>query len=429
MKSLRVFLGVCLILAVAAAAFASGQKEAAAPAKVTIWYETNLDTAIKRLNPMFEDQSPDIDVEWVKQDASQLSPKLIAALAGGVGPDLVIASQKRLSPAEMQLEAWSDISQYMSSDSGLASAVDALPDSHVKGYTRDGKVWGLPFFVRHVGLFLRESWMEEVGGSIPEDWQEMTDLAKKLTTEERFGYGIFGAAGTTSTAGFQFMYSAPAAGIEYPILDASGKPNFDSDRAKRVAEWFYRWQHVDKITAPATPSWTHKEFYAAVQAGQVAMGRVGGWNVNSWENSDHPGKDFVVFEYPPMEKGQADPNYQYTWNDGISMQGEPKNPQATVTFLKFLLSKDAQGVFVEELTSWAREDLEFERYLGDNPRLLYFARQHPFAPDMAYHQNFLPVMEILSKHLNALLADSSKDPEQTMEDAYEESMKKYREIN
>ena len=154
MKVMRTITIVSLMLFLSAAVFASGQKEAAAPAKVTIWYETNLDSAIERLGPMFKAQSPNIEVEWVKQDASQVSPKLIAALAGGVGTDLVIASQKRLSPAEMQLEAWSDLSAYLASDSELDGAVKALPASHVKGYTRGGKIWGydnahrVPCFIR-----------------------------------------------------------------------------------------------------------------------------------------------------------------------------------------------------------------------------------------------------------------------------------------
>ena len=83
---------------------------------------------------------------------------------------------------------------------------------------------------------------------------------------------------------------------------------------------------------------------------------------------------------------------------------------------------------MKNLTSWARTDLDFDMLLGDNPRLRHFDRPTDFAPDMAWHPNFLTVMEILSKHLNAMLSDPTITPEKAMSDAYKEAMAAYEKL-
>ena len=219
----KMLLVVVFTIGTIAMGFGAGAPESdvVKPAKIVVWYETDLATSIEEINTLFAQEFPQITVEWARQDPNQVTAKLALAMTGGVGPDLVIASQKRISPAEFELGAWANLNDY-TDDVEFEKILDVLPTTHVDGYRDGDRLYGLPMFVRHVGLFIRESWMMEAGASIPEDWEELTQLAKAFTIPgERVGYGIFGAPGTTSTAGFTFMYSAPAAGIEYPIIDAN----------------------------------------------------------------------------------------------------------------------------------------------------------------------------------------------------------------
>ena len=442
MKRMYSVAAVAMVIALLLAAWGPTPTAAATPipkpktlaeikGKVTVWYDSGAawNPAIVKLNEEFKKKAPNIEVEWVTQDPAQLSAKLVAAFAAGVGPDIVMGAQARLTTAEQQYQAWADLAPYLKTDKEFADTVAALPESQVKTYMKDTKLWGLPEVVQSVGLFIRKGTLDQVGGKLPTDWEELTNLAKKFTKPGQFGYCIFGAPGVTNSAGVQFVYSAAAAGMEYPVMDPTGKLTFKAPQAIEAAKWLYRWHHVDKVTSPATPTFTHKELYQAVQAGACGIGRVGAWNVGAWKPSKI-GEDFVVISYPPMNKDQKEPNYQVAWSNGIVMQVRPKDLEAVFAFFKYLMSKEAQTIFFPVRTSWSRTDLDFGTLMGTDERQLYFSKpQKYYAPEqMVTLPAWLPILDILSKHLNGMLADTKSDPEKTIKAAYDEALAKCKEL-
>jgi len=358
--------------------------------------------------------------------------KLVAAFAAKQGPDIALGSQYRLVAVEQQFKAWADLSGRAASDAELRETLAALPKAHVDSYQSGNRLWGLPQVVQSVGLFARKSWLDKVKGKVPEDWDELTALAERFTTgdpdgngqKDTFGYCIFGAPGVTNSSGVQFLYSGAAAGMQYPIVDAEGKPSFNTDAGREVARAFKRWQHERQVTSPATPTFTHKEFYEVVQAGKCGLGRVGAWNVGPWAKSAM-GEDFVVFPYPPMKKGQR--AYQVSWSNAIAMNGTSKAEDATFAVFKALMSKSGQTVFYEKLTSAARTDLDWGK-LATSPQLAYFTKPQSYALELTYIDTWLPVLDILSKHLNGLLADPKVDPVKALADADREAQAKVAEI-
>lgn len=396
--------------------------------KVVVWYDSGAawNDAITQINAGFKKIAPNIEIEWVTQDPAQASAKIVAAFAAGQGPDIALGAQGRLTTAEEQFKAWADLTPYMASDKEFAATVAALPAGPVSTYKTGAKLWGLPEVVQTVGLFVRKSWLDAAGGKLPTDFEEMTALAKTFTKAGQFGYCIFGKSGTTNGAATQFLYVAAAGGEAYPLIDTNGKPTFNSATAIDAAKWMYRWQHTDKVTAPDTPNWIHTEFYQAVQAGACGIGRIGAWNVAPWEKSAL-GTDFVIMNYPPMSKTQKNPPLQYSWTNGIVMNGSAKDKDATFAFFKYLMSKDVQTIFFPVRSSWARSDLDFAKLFGTNERLRYFSTQQQYAADF-YHPFAAPIHEILAKHLNGMLADAKSNPEQVMKAAYDEAMAKYKEL-
>lgn len=388
--------------------------------KVTIWYDSGAawNEFIAQFNSVMAAQYPDIEIEWATQDAAQLSAKLVAAFAAEEGPDIAMGSQYRLVGAEQQFEAWEDMSDELASDPELQEIVAALPEVHVDSYYSGEKLWGLPQVVQSVGLFVRKSWLENLGAEPPKDWTELTALAERFTNEDpdgngkddTFGYCIFGAPGVTNSAGTQFLYSGAAAGMEYPIIDLEGSPVFNSDKGVEVAQWMYKWMHESKVLPPDTPTFTHKEYYTMVQAGKCGMGRVGAWNIGSWASSEI-GEDFVVIEYPPINQGDA--NYQVSWSNAIAMNDNPENADATYVVFKALMSKWGQTAFYTKLTSAARTDLDWDK-LAKTEQLKYFTEPRDFVLELTPLENWLPVLDVLSGHLNAMLADPSITPEDAL---------------
>jgi ABC-type glycerol-3-phosphate transport system substrate-binding protein len=335
-----------------------------------------------------------------------------------------MGSQYRLVAAEQQFKAWADLSGKVAADSELKETVAALPKVHVDSYYSGTKLWGLPQVVQAVGLFVRKSWMDEVKAKVPEDWNELEVLAGKFTKKDQFGYCIFGAPGVTNSSGIQFEYSGAAAGMQNPIVDPDGKPSFNTPVGRDVAKALYRWQHERKVTPPATPTFTHKEFYEVVQAGKCGIGRVGAWNVGPWSKTEI-GEDYVVIPYPPMKKGQK--GYQVSWSNAITMTATSKAEDATYAVFKALMNKQGQTNFYQKLTSAARTDLDWAT-LAKSPQLQYFTKPQDYALERASLDTFLPTLDILSNHLNGMLADPKVDPVKALEAADKEAQAKVSEI-
>lgn len=419
----------CLTLGAPTPGSAAGPK-----GKVVIWYDSGAawNSFIADFNKDMAAKYPDVTVEWVTQDTAQLSAKLVAAFAAKQGPDIAMGSQYRMVSAEQQLKVWADLSGKLASDPEMKEIVAGLPKVHVNAYYSGKRLWGLPQVVQSVGLFVRKSWMEKLKAKPPEDWEELTALAERFTKEDpggngpggTFGYCIFGAPGVTNSSGIQFEYSGAAAGMQYPIVDPNGKPSFNNDTGRQVARALYQWQHEKKVTSPATPTFTHKEFYEVVQAGKCGIGRVGAWNVGPWSKTAI-GEDYVVIPYPPMKKGQK--AYQVSWSNAIVMNGSSKAEDATYTVFKALMSKATQTLFFERLTSAARTDLDWAK-LATSPQLRYFTRPQEYALERAWLDTFLPTLDILSQHLNAMLADPKVDPVKALDAADKEAQAKFNEI-
>lgn len=402
--------------------------------KVVIWYDSGAawSSFIADFNKDLVAKYPDITAEWVTQDTAQLSAKLVTAFAAKLGPDIAMGSQYRLVAPEQQFKAWADLSGKLASDPEFKEIVAGLPKVHVDAYSSGTKLWGVPQVVQSAALFVRKSWMEKLKAKVPEDWDELTALAARFTNEDpdgngqkdTIGYCIFGAPGVTNSAGIQFLYSGAAAGMLHPIVDPDGKPSFNTEIGREVAKAFQRWQHEKKVTSPATPTFTHKEFYEVVQAGKCGMGRVGAWNVGPWAKTAIA-EDYVVIPYPPMKKGQK--SYQVSWSNAIAMNGSSKAEEAAYVVFKALMSKTGQTNFYQKLTSAARTDLDWAT-LATKPQLAYFTKPQSYALEMAWIDTWLPVLDILSKHLNGLLADAKVDPVKALEAADKEAQVKFNEI-
>jgi len=425
MRRLPIRIGILAVVALLAAwagpGWAGGPK-----GKVVIWFDSGAawNSFIADFNKDLAAKYPDITVEWVTQDTAQLSAKLVTAFAAKQGPDIAMGSQYRLVAPEQQFKAWADLSGKLASDPEMKEIAAALPKVHVDAYYSGNKLWGLPQVVQAVGLFVRKSWMDEIKAKPPEDWSELTALAEKFTKRDQFGYCIFGAPGVTNSSGIQFEYSGAAAGMQYPIVDPEGKPSFNTPVGQEVAKALYQWQHVKKVTSPATPTFTHKEFYEVVQAGKCGIGRVGAWNVGPWSKTAI-GEDYVVVPYPPMKKGQK--GYQVSWSNAIAMNASSKTEEATYTVMKALMSKPGQTNFFQKLTSAARTDLDWAT-LAAKPPLNYFTKPQEYALERAWLDTFLPTLDILSRHLNGMLADAKVDPVKALEVADKEAQAKFSEI-
>ncbi|MFH1927835.1 MAG: hypothetical protein ABIK79_06650, partial [Chloroflexota bacterium] len=65
---------------------------------------------------------------------------------------------------------------------------------------------------------------------------------------------------------------------------------------------------------------------------------------------------------------------------------------------------------------------------GGNEHLMYFTAPRNFNVELVAIDTWLPTLDVLAGHLNAMLADPSIDPAQALAEAEEEALAKYEEI-
>lgn len=423
------------VLPARGASAAQAPRSSSAGGKVVVWYDTGAawSDLIADWQEGFARVAPGVELEWVTQDALQIQAKLLTAFAAGQGPDVAFAHRSNLIPSEFEHQAWENLGPYLAGDADLQASYNAIPQGIRESFVRGQKVWGSPSNAALVAFFVRASWLDKVGAQPPRDWQEIVEVAKQFQEADlagggtTIGYGPFGAPGYDGALG-QWQYFGIHSGWRTPVIDTEGRPSFKTDHGLAIAQFYADLVHKHRVVSPDITTWTFKEFYQAVQAGKVGMGRLGSWNVPAWKNSAI-GEDFIAMEFPPMTRDQKEPNYQYQSSNGIAVSRSSANKEAAIAWVKYFLSEPAQTAMFKRIGACARFDLPWDELLQGNPRLeFFFKQQHQWLGSLDVLPTFLPVGNELGNTLNKMLADESYTPNQALADAYELAVVKYREV-
>jgi multiple sugar transport system substrate-binding protein len=110
--------------------------------------------------------------------------KLQTAFASGSGPDIFI-----VSPGDFLRYAnggvLTDLTPYMDK-----AAIDDYYPGVIASRMVDNKVYGLPMEVEPMAMYYSQDAWDEVKlteADVPKTWEQLLDVAKKLTTDDRFG--------------------------------------------------------------------------------------------------------------------------------------------------------------------------------------------------------------------------------------------------
>lgn len=394
---------------------------------ITFRYHHSGPTAdfFKRMTDVFNAENPDIFVE-VQQEAPGDNPELyITAFLGDTAPDVWYQHYTGYISAEMKYGFTLDLAPYVKDWPELDTLLD--PGS-LDWYTYDGKLAAFPITYQMVGLFVRKSWMDKVGWgkSYPyiESWSDLLELAEKFTfgdadgdgQDNTIGYGMFGSM-AWEYASKQFGMMMNAAGEE--VIE-DGNFNFNTDIARFVLQSMQDYVLTSKVSAPDTANWSHVEFYRDVVGGKIGIGRVGSWNLPTWDEAIE--KDYDTIPYPPVEKGE--PNFQSYECDPIMLSGngDAKQIEASLKYLQFMAGKEWQTEYFKVAGKTNRKDLDLAELYPD-PRIMYFFTPRPALPQVNDPRYVGRAKLILCEAINKCLIDPEADPGQELAMAEEKIAK------
>jgi len=184
-------------------------------------------------------------------------------------------------------------------------------------------------------------------------------IAKKFQEQDPGGAGkVYGFALQAGDPALFFQMVelfGYGAGLQHVVLDPDGNVVLDQpDNALALINQLKLY--TDKYVAPETPQHTFVDMYQLIEGGRVGMFRVGDWNVMKWDREGLKG-DYVIGPMPAMSADQQ-PHVVLQSMRSVAAPMEHDNAEVARKFMAFLLTKDAQKIFVKYLGSGIRNDLD-----------------------------------------------------------------------
>ena len=293
--SRRRFLGGA---ALGATALSFGTRRASAQAKPTITYWNGLTGADGKIMDELIDQftrETGIRMEQQRIVWADLYAKLQVAVPAGEGPDLALIHTVEVPhfASDGVLEAIDDAT---TTAKGFR-ADDYLPATW-QGGTYQGKRYSLPLDVPQHVLYLNVKMMKDAGLAgadgkprVPASRDELVTMAKKMTKDDSFGFGIGTVNPGKYTWGFHNLLWQNGANIYASDLKRAGVAE---PAALEVAEFWAGLATQHKIVPPANASCRD-----AFIANRLGMWIAGSWNFTGLREAK---VDFVAAPLPRLFK-------------------------------------------------------------------------------------------------------------------------------
>jgi multiple sugar transport system substrate-binding protein len=263
----------------------------------------------------FEEENPNIKVEYTTIPDQEWDTALNTALASGSGPDLFnqatfaigqFKADDILAPINPQAAGYAD-------QAAVVAAYEA-GESVLAGATFDGVLYGLPTEVSAYACYTNNTLWEAAGldpvNDFPKTWEEMKVVAEKLTVRD--------SSGALVQRGYDFHWgnSIFMLLIFNPMVQQLGgnmidETNYtaaiDTPEVKQVMQYYYDWVNTWKLGGPQ-----YDIDRDAFLAGNLAIDcDFGNWGVPQMVDA---GIEYTIHRVPVWENAvsnNAFANYAY----------------------------------------------------------------------------------------------------------------------
>ena len=297
------------------------------------------DTTIQKLAEAFMEKYPNIKVE--PRHITDMSTDLSAAAAAGDFPDVFSGTDSDTALANMY---WADISEYFDNDPEAQQILPSILNYGV-GKFDTNKRFAIPTFLRPIVFFIDRNVIEKQNLQMPRTdwtWDEMIDLVKKATVDDRSGMKYYGLG---YYCRLDSVYGIAAMPKE--VRDIKGEFGFDGESfdlsAWAVEEQEFADLKLGGYVAPqqntqAMEDWSgdYGTWFGAT--GHVAVFCEGYWSfMNIWAQDGYQeqyGLDIIPY-LPPSVAGNKDYNIiSECYMGGVSTSC--KYPKEAYELLKFM---------------------------------------------------------------------------------------------
>lgn len=311
----------------ASVAAADPASESKASGTIDFYYWDSSQTdGVNAVIELFKEKNPDITVIATQIPSSEYWTKLQTALPTGTGPDVFWMNINCSDYVEAGLLY--DMTQRIEEE-GIDMSM--YPEFVTNLYSYDGHHYGIPKDYDGIGLFYNKEIFDEMGVEYPTDamsWEELLELAKKVTTDEHYGF----IANTSGNSCYQnFIYSNGGR-----ISSADGKGcEINEAPVVEALQYLHDMMYVHKV-APTYAELQEMKANSMFSVGKAAMITAGSWSISTF--IDALGDNVGVCTMPVAKVPAITAN-----GLGYSISSKTDNLEASWEFVKFLATEEAQA--------------------------------------------------------------------------------------
>jgi len=342
---------------------------AQAQTTVTIGTVNNGDMIVMQsLSGQFEEQYPDISLDWVVLEENVLRQRLTTDIATGSG-QFDVATIGTYEVPIWAAQGWLTPLDNLPEDYD----VDDLLQSVRNGLSYDGTLYALPFYGESSMLFYRTDLFEAAGIEVPEQptWDQVKGWAEQLSGQDEDVYGIClrGKPGWGENMGF-LSTMVNSYGGQWFNMD--WEPTIDSPEWKAAISDYV--EMLNNYGPPGATSNGFNENLSLFATGKCAMWVdatvAAGLLFNPAESQV---ADKVGFARAPIAETEKGANWLWSWSLAIPESSDAKD--AALTFITWATSKGYIEL-VGETEGWASAPPGTRRSTYENPNYVEAA---PFA--------------------------------------------------
>jgi multiple sugar transport system substrate-binding protein len=425
------FLFLCIAMVMSASAVAG-----AATKELTLW------TGYPEMQPFFETAAkwynelhPDIVIQVASFPLREVERKYAVSFPTGTGPDIVEA---HLYIAQMPIENGWLIPNTPELDQHLKSGV--YHQLMVDESSWEGKTYGLPILFSMDSMLYNTEMFAEAGyDKGPTDWDEMVEMAKKLTRYDSAGrvtrsgldLRLFGAGSGVAAKWWYFLKSAGGS-----LFEQTGENKYKAGYNNQAG--FDTLQlYIDGVHKHRYTSMEIKHDAEAFATEAAAMFVREAWVVG-YLKSKAPHVKYDVSPMPAYKKTNA----LYFWTN-VYVSSSSKYPEEAADFLMFMANgpklKDLENIQYEQV-GWLppRNDvnLRHPEVYKQVPQYKYFAEVpsnyelYPY-PKLSVTDEALTKLaeRLVSAYQDVTLLDNPDGIRKVMDEAAKETNKILKENN
>lgn len=328
--------------------------------QLSVWHDLG-DNGTKWLaeaGAEFAKTHPGVSIRPISYPTDQWFGRTIGAINTGTAPDLLFNNYERVIRVASQTGKISDLRAVLD---GIVDR-DFLSEDDLRVARFGGRMIILPVQRVQMAFGVRKSWLEKVGESFPQTWEDAKRVAGKFQAGDPEGTGkgtVFGfaleAAKPRDLVHMLDLFTF-GAGLRHTLVDPEGNVVIDEPEHARVLAEVLNTFGAYKLVPPDTINYSFNEMYQVIEGGRTGMFRVGDWNVAKWDAQGIKG-DFVVGPWPRFfaDKQNA---VVIGGMRGVAVPENAPNKKLADEFAAFLLGKPAQQASLRIVGSAVRRDLD-----------------------------------------------------------------------